>query len=55
VSDGVPPSAPPKVICAWCPEYVPPKRGEPPVSHGMCAACAKRWNAQLEEESNDAK
>jgi hypothetical protein len=37
-----------KVLCAWCGLLL--KAGPPaPVSHGMCAACAKKFNEDLDE------
>lgn len=40
-------SAPPRIVCAWCPDFDP--RAQPAdVSHGMCPTCAAQLNAELD-------
>lgn len=40
-------SEPPRTVCAWCPGFRPEDAG-PGVSHGICAACEARLNADLD-------
>ncbi len=39
----------PRQVCAWCGIVI---RGGPPhpISHGMCAECAEKMNAELDAE-----
>jgi hypothetical protein len=39
--------APPRVICAWCPDFTPTPGGQ---SHGMCADCAAEFGADQDVE-----
>lgn len=39
-----------RLACAWCGSHL---RGDPAaqeVSHGICAACADEWEAEMERE-----
>jgi hypothetical protein len=40
-------SEPPRLVCAWCPDFKPEdtRAGD---SHGLCAACAARLHADLD-------
>lgn len=45
------PSDPPlKVVCAWCPDFVPaPPTDGTEVTHGICATCLARLKREEEE------
>lgn len=40
-------SAPPRVVCAWCPDF-DPQASIPGESHGLCPVCEARLNADLD-------
>jgi hypothetical protein len=49
------------VVCAWCGELIQtigkPPKDNPPISHGMCAACERRDIEEYKHEpvSDDAE
>ena len=50
---GSPAPASPR-ICAWCPEFDPTVPPAPGTSHGICARCAARFEAQADTVAFDA-
>jgi len=50
----IPAPAPPVVVCAWCPEFDPTVPPAPGTSHGICARCSARFEAQADTVAFEA-
>lgn len=41
-------SAPPRTVCAWCPDFNPHDPALAGVSHQICQVCNAKLNAQID-------